>query len=1072
MVPARLRRQRFARRDIGLCLLLLPFAVGGRVADLIAGPPVTKAAADTDATADTNAVAEQGESAGTGASDADAAGPDLSLAGPDLSLAGNEQVAEIMRTFPGRGVQADDSEPTPPHQAVREFRLRDGVQIELMAGEPEVTQPLFVSWDFAGRMWVVQYRQYQYPAGLKVIRYDQHLRAVFDRVPEPPPHGVPGADVITVWEDTTGDGLYDTHRDVIEGLNIATAVEVGRDGIWVLNPPYLLFYPDADGDGRPDGEPEVHLSGFGLQDTHSVANSLKLAPDGWLYGANGSTTTGSISSRVTKGVAFQGQCIWRYHPDTQVFEIYAEGGGNTFSLEIDARGRVFAGTNGGNTRGWYFPQGSYSRKSWGKHGPLTNPYAFGFFEPMRFEGDGRRFPQAFCIYEGGLFADDFEGTIIAPNSLHNLVWHSDRLRDGSTYRTVDRPNLLESADRWFRPVFSAVGPDGGIYLADWYDSRLSHVSPIDDWHKTSGRIYRISPESSAPAYRLGNLREKSSADLISLFDHPNRWVRQRACLELGWRGDRSVTPLLVDRIASSASLESLWALHLIGDLTSERAVAWMGHADPHIRRWVVRLLGDRHEGHPEMAALASREPDVQVRTQLASTAKRIETRHALPIIRGLLAHDEDLRDPHQPLLLWWALEGHADHWDQVERFCADPSVWQSTLMREVLASRLMQRYAAEGTPEDLRRCARLLELAPDEAAVQTLVTGLRRAFEGRTLPPLPDSLGEALDHHRKAQGMDGITLGLRQRSEGVIGEAIGVLSDESADLGARVEIARTLGEARYDQAIRPLVSLAIGRGTREAALQRVAIQSLRSYDDPSIPRAIIGAFGSEISNEHGLRATACRTLASRGEWAMALLAELQQWRLKREDVPADVIQQLRSYDDAEIAAATESVFGPPVGASSEEKQAAMVRLKDALAEAGGSADRGRALYAQRCGKCHQLFGEGAKVGPALDGYERGNLHFWMVGILEPSLEIREGFQSYVALTDDGRVINGMIADQDPRTVTLRNADNQLTVLSREEIDQLKPLPTSLMPEDTLQGLSDDQLRDLFAYLMLGTRDRR
>ena len=124
-------------------------------------------------------------------------------------------------------------------------------------------------------------------------------------------------------------------------------------------------------------------------------------------------------------------------PSTKVFEIYAEGGGNTFSLDIDSKGRVFTGTNGGNTRGWYFPQGSYSNKNWGKHGPLTNPYAFGFFPPMKFEGDGRRFPQAFCIYEGGLFPEEFDGTIVAPNALQNLIWNSPRFRDGSTYRTVD-----------------------------------------------------------------------------------------------------------------------------------------------------------------------------------------------------------------------------------------------------------------------------------------------------------------------------------------------------------------------------------------------------------------------------------------------------------------------------------------------------------------------------------------------------------------------------------------------------------------------------------------------------------
>jgi len=176
-----------------------------------------------------------------------------------------------------------------------------------------------------------------------VVRYDQHLRAVFDKVPSPPPHGTRGEDRITVLEDSDGDGTYDKHKDVITGLNIATSVQPGPGGIWVLNPPYLLFYPDANGDDVPDSDPIVHLSGFGLEDTHSVASNLTWGPDGWLYGANGSTTTGDVSSAASSHVRWQGQCIWRYHPGTKVFEIYSEGGGNTFSLAIDSTGRVFLG---------------------------------------------------------------------------------------------------------------------------------------------------------------------------------------------------------------------------------------------------------------------------------------------------------------------------------------------------------------------------------------------------------------------------------------------------------------------------------------------------------------------------------------------------------------------------------------------------------------------------------------------------------------------------------------------------------------------------------------------------------
>src|SRR6202000_897854 len=143
-------------------------------------------------------------------------------------------------------------------------------------------------------LWVVQYLQYPYPAGLKMLSHDNVWRAVYDKVPPPPPHQFVGADNISTFEATKGDGVFDKEKTFVDALNIGPAVRKGRGGVWVLNPPYLLFYPDKNNDDIPDGDPQVVLSGFGLEDTHSVANSLRWGPDGWLYGCQGSTVTGNI----------------------------------------------------------------------------------------------------------------------------------------------------------------------------------------------------------------------------------------------------------------------------------------------------------------------------------------------------------------------------------------------------------------------------------------------------------------------------------------------------------------------------------------------------------------------------------------------------------------------------------------------------------------------------------------------------------------------------------------------------------------------------------------------------------
>ena len=185
--------------------------------------------------------------------------------------------------------------PLRPARPWRSFKVPDDLQLDLVLSEPIVRQPVSIYFDERGRLWVVQYLQYPYPAGLKMVSHDGVWRAVYDKVPPPPPHHFRGKDKITIHEDTDGDGIFDRHKTFVDGLNIATAVARGRGGVWVLNPPYLLFYPDRNNDDVPDGDPEVHLQGFGLEDTHSVVNSLRWGPDGWLYAAQGSTVTGHVT---------------------------------------------------------------------------------------------------------------------------------------------------------------------------------------------------------------------------------------------------------------------------------------------------------------------------------------------------------------------------------------------------------------------------------------------------------------------------------------------------------------------------------------------------------------------------------------------------------------------------------------------------------------------------------------------------------------------------------------------------------------------------------------------------------
>ncbi len=393
--------------------------------------------------------------------------------------------------------RSGDTEPLSPAEAVKHFKTPDDLSVQLVLGDPDIAQPLFMSWDERGRLWVMEYRQYPDIAGLKMVSRDTFLRSVYDKVPPAPPNHDKGTDRISIHEDTDGDGVYDKHKIFVDELNLASSFAIGRGGVYVTNPPYLLFYPDRDKDDVPDGDPEVLLEGFGIEDSHSVINSLRFGPDGWLYGGQGSTVTGVVKKPGSKDhpVRSLGQLIWRYHPEKHIYEIFAEGGGNTFGCEIDEKGRIYSGHNGGDTRGFHYVQGGYYRKGFGKHGPLSNPYSFGFFENIKHHSVPR-FTHNFIIYEENTLPQRFRGQLFGIEPLQGQVVLSNFKPYQSSFETEDIERVLKTDDPWFRPVDIKTGPDGDIYIADMYEQRIDHSSHyagrID---RTNGRIYKLTDKS-------------------------------------------------------------------------------------------------------------------------------------------------------------------------------------------------------------------------------------------------------------------------------------------------------------------------------------------------------------------------------------------------------------------------------------------------------------------------------------------------------------------------------------------------------------------------------------------------
>jgi putative membrane-bound dehydrogenase-like protein len=993
------------------------------------------------------------------------------------SAAGNEQVRKIMENYAGRGTLADGTPPTAPADAAALFKLRPGLAVDLMAAEPEVKQPLYMNWDSRGRLWVVQYLQYQFPAGLKVVSYDQHLRAKFDKTPLPPPQGKPGADKITMFADEDGDGVFDGHTDVITGLNIASAALPGAGAIWVLNPPYLLRYPDADYDGKPDALPEVVANGFGIEDTHSVANSLQWGVDGWLYGAQGSTCTANVSSAASKSVRFEGQCIWRYHPVSKKFEVYAEGGGNTFSLDIDAKGRVFSGTNGGGTRGMHYEQGSYGIKSWGKHGPLTNAYAYGWFEHMKHEGDAKRFPQAFVVYEGGLLGDGYEDHIIAPNSLANLVYVSTRLADGSSFRTHDEADLLSTSDRWFRPVDAKFGPDGALYLADWYDTRLSHVRPVDDWHKESGRLYRVRPAGAPPRLAPFDLHTAQEGDLLGHLSNRNRWFRRQAALEIGWRRLSSLTASLLEKVRSQDdpyALDALFALDLLDGVDASLAAEILLHKDPYLRRWAVKIIGEKGGAWKTCAAplgeLARTETHLEVRAQILASAKRLPAVTALPMLRTLIV-EVPTGEAHLPLLAWWALEAKygAEVGLVLEFLEGNPDMVAAPAFTSSMVKRLGQRIASGGGEPDFVVCERLLSVFARAGSAENFLAGVAAAFEGGEFPRLPERLAKALQQHMESQGGGALVAALLAGSPGSVPSALKRLGENSASATERSAIAKALAEGGHEAAVPVFLSL-LANGATPVGVKRALLTNAARFSSETIPAAIITGYEAKISGDKSIREEALRLLAGRREWALALMEAVDAWRVPTKHFTPELINLMKQHrepvlDDAILRHWKEVSSQGSLEAKATEAN----RLRIVLRAGVGDAVKGAAHFQTRCAACHKLFETGGIVGPELTGYERSNVDFWVNNIVYPSLEIREGFANYTARLRSGRVFTGMLESQGLNGVVLGDMAGQKTAIRQTELLSLEASPVSIMPEGLLTGLADVELRDLFAFLMAAVK---
>ena len=966
------------------------------------------------------------------------------------------------------------AQPLSPQESANAMATAVGMEVQLVACEPLVRQPVCIEHDDRGRLWVIQYLQYPNPEGLKRVAVDRFSRTRYDRVPEPPPHGPRGADRITILQDTDGDGLMDQGKDFVSGLNLATGLAFGHGGVFVLNVPYLLFYPDHNRDDVPDADPEVMLTGFGMEDAHSVANSLTWGPDGWLYGCQGSTVTANI-----RGHEFQ-QGVWRYHPILKEFELFCEGGGNSWGLDFDEIGRLYYSTNYGGHVLLHGVQGGNFVKSFAKHGELHNPHAYGYFDHAPHAGfKGGHVTVGGIVYQGDGLPEFLKGKYIAGDLLgHGVYWHHIESR-GSTVQTSHGGELLTSSDTWFAPTDVTMGPDGAVYVADWHDARMAHPDPDADWDLSNGRIFRMAKHGTLTP-NVGDFATLSTEELVQLHDHRSQWFVRHARQELVRRKDRSSLSSLQDRLEESTNehraLEALWTIASLGEYNERIAGKLLKSPHSAVRSWAIRLLGDARILTTEMASqldeLAEQETSLEVRQQLACSAARWPAAQAMPIINANINRNIDSDDPYVPLLWWWAVEKHSviGRQEVMKRFVR-PSLWSSQPGSRILLPRLVRRYASEATLDGLNCVTDLLAAAPNDELRRPLwdavLLGWQESAETESLSmrrellrrhPLRDSILAAW----RVNGNDltllqlAILLGETDATDTAFRQAL----HESTAADRRVDLLGLInGPIDHEKIISLLQLCEVESADR---VRIAAMRVLSDQEDPAIIDRLISIH--QKSNSEEFRSQIRSTLLSRRESASAWLNAVEKGEIPATATPLDQIRQVTLFNDEQLNSLVTKHWGRLQGYTAEEKLAEVRRLNNDLRAAPGNPQAGRLLFNKHCSACHQLFGEGTKLGPDLTSANRSDRDFLLISMVDPSSVIRKEFISVILQTTDGRIDTGLAVSRDESGITIITPKNERKVFAASEIEELRESAVSHMPDTLYRQFTPQQLRDLFAWL--------
>lgn len=966
-----------------------------------------------------------------------------------IAWAGRRDADSFVTADELAGLRYPPGGPTPPERAHEAFELHPDFEIELVASEPAVVNPISIDWDHRGRMWIASTPGYPYKEEFS---------------------GIPARDRILILNDEgqVASVFY-------EGLDLVTSLLVHQDGVIVTASPEILYLADTDGDDVAD-QKTVLFSGFGYGDTHATVSNMRWGLDGWVYATQGYSGNASKNIVGADGVdhGHIPNGLFRFRPDGSAIELISSYGSNTWGLDFAPDGELFfTMANGAHARHVVLEEsiladarvgGVNSWKTIEDHDrvhPITAGKSGTKNEQIDFVG-GFTAAAGCLIYDGGAWPAEFNGNQFVCEPTVNLV-HRDRIvPEGVTFR-AEKPReaeFLASRDYWFRPVHLRTGPDGAMYVLDFYNQAVVHndtrgpkhgptnAAVRPDRDRVHGRIWRVQARGATATGPGAMTRSRATADLAD----SNGWYRSTAMRLIREQGGE-LGSLEMGGLPPAGLIAALW---LAGD---ERTIAaHLSHPDAGVRANAARLASSYTNSPAMLGAL--------VRTACADTAPRVRLR-ALEALAAPGACNFD-----------------GDDTSRLVRLDLDDDWSRSVLIRAVARAKFVFLMAAsmgaEGTLIELvRQAARsgdtgrvndaLVGLGSCDAQGEALATALR-ALErglGAGFDPVVDhrsarALRSFLRHDDLAVAVAALPLVVRWNA----GDAVELHVNELCE---RLLAQLRDGDTDYAQSLSALPALLSVEAFRAAAIeetpaflksfvpldvQLAAIEALNRTNELRAAEVLCAALpelGTTVSE------AAFEVLLARPDRAGVLLDAVEAGDVGRHLVGARRAHRLRTYQDADVVRRAEQLL-PASSVSVDER---MVQLLPVV-ELPGDVARGKQLFAQECGICHVFEGEGTKIGPELTGMGSHGVEELLGVILDPNAEIEPAFVEYVARTLDGVVHTGIVVRETKGAIVLRNTGGDVE-LARADLESLRSSGLSLMPTG-LEAMGPEALRDLLAYM--------